>query len=95
MSTGEIEIDKVKVDLIFYFTLPVSVREVHSFLDHSGFYRRFIKDFSKIRAPLFKLLQKDVAFDFTNECKIAFDKLKESLTSRPSFNPQTGASHLK
>ncbi|XP_027182102.1 uncharacterized protein LOC113780503 [Coffea eugenioides] len=48
-----------------------------------GFYRRFIKDFSKIRAPLFKLLQKDTTFDFTNECKAAFDKLKESLISPP------------
>ncbi|XP_071906011.1 uncharacterized protein [Coffea arabica] len=48
--------------------------------NQEGFYRRFIKDFSNIGAPLFKLLQKDVAFDFTNECKVAFDKLKESLT---------------
>nr|XP_027067454.1 uncharacterized protein LOC113693071 [Coffea arabica] len=52
-----------------------------------GFYRRFIKDFSKIGAPLFKLLQKDVPFDFTNECKVAFDKLKESLTSPPVIQP--------
>ncbi|XP_071923077.1 uncharacterized protein [Coffea arabica] len=52
-----------------------------------SFYRRFIKDFSKIGAPLFKLLQKDVAFDFTNECKVTFDKLKESLTSPPFIQP--------
>ncbi|XP_071906833.1 uncharacterized protein [Coffea arabica] len=52
-----------------------------------GFYKRFIKDFSKIGAPMFKLLQKDVPFDFTSECKVAFDKLKESLTSPPVIQP--------
>ena len=76
-------INKAKVDLISALSYHVSVREVRSFLGYIGFYRRFIKDFSKIGAPLFKLLQKDVAFDFTNECKAAFDKLKESLISPP------------
>ncbi|XP_027158344.1 uncharacterized protein LOC113759962 [Coffea eugenioides] len=52
-----------------------------------GFYRRFIKDFSKIGAPLFKLLQKDVSFDFTEECEMAFEKLKELLTSLPVIQP--------
>nr|XP_027100445.1 uncharacterized protein LOC113719440 [Coffea arabica] len=63
-------------------------RVYYCFLDGcSGFYRRFIKDFSKIGAPLFKLLQKDMPFDFTNECKVAFDKLKESLTSPLVIQP--------
>ncbi|XP_071916239.1 uncharacterized protein [Coffea arabica] len=60
---------------------PDDFSEVH------GFYRRFIRDFSKIGAPLFKLLQKDVAFDFTKECRVAFDRLKESLTSPPVIQP--------
>nr|XP_027103181.1 uncharacterized protein LOC113724481 [Coffea arabica] len=51
--------------------------------NQEGFYRIFIKDFSKIGAPLFKLLQKNVTFDFIEECRMAFDKLKESLTSPP------------
>nr|XP_027060695.1 uncharacterized protein LOC113687232 [Coffea arabica] len=55
--------------------------------NQEGFYRRFIKHFSKIGAPLFKLLQKEVAFDFTDECKMAFDKLKESLTSPLVIQP--------
>ncbi|RDX74335.1 Retrovirus-related Pol polyprotein from transposon 17.6, partial [Mucuna pruriens] len=41
----------------------VFVREVRSFLGHTGFYRRFIKNFSKIALPLSKLLQKDVDFN--------------------------------
>ncbi|XP_071914107.1 uncharacterized protein [Coffea arabica] len=45
------------------------------------------KDFSKTGAPLFKLLQKDVAFEFNVECKRAFDKLKELLTSSLIIQP--------
>ncbi|CAN6570913.1 unnamed protein product [Malus baccata var. baccata] len=43
--------------------------------------RRFIKDFSKISNPLCRLLQKDVAFDFNEDCEKAFNHLKEMLTS--------------
>ncbi|CAN6562560.1 unnamed protein product [Malus baccata var. baccata] len=49
--------------------------------------RRFIKDFSKISNPLCRLLQKDVAFDFNEECEKAFNHLKEMLTSAPIIVP--------
>ncbi|XP_031101912.1 uncharacterized protein LOC116005814 [Ipomoea triloba] len=62
---------------------PTSVREVRSFLGHAGFYRRFIKDFSKISNPLCRLLQKDVTFEFDDVCKNSFDALKDMLTSAP------------
>ncbi|XP_050136150.1 uncharacterized protein LOC126611867 [Malus sylvestris] len=52
-----------------------------------GFYRRFIKDFSKISTPLCRLLQKDVTFDFNEECEKAFKHLKEMLTSAPIIRP--------
>nr|XP_027076937.1 uncharacterized protein LOC113700672 [Coffea arabica] len=51
------------------------------------FYRRFIKDFSKIGAPLFQLLQKEMTFEFDAKCDKAFDKLKELLTSPPIIQP--------
>ncbi|CAN6589036.1 unnamed protein product [Malus baccata var. baccata] len=50
--------------------------------------RRFIKDFSKISNPLCRLLQKDVAFDFNEECEKAFNHLKEMLTSAPMIVPR-------
>jgi len=87
VSSKGIEVDKAKVDIIQSLPYPTSVREVRSFLGHAGFYRRFIKDFSKIALPLCKLLQKDVAFELNEACKKAFDKLKELLTSTPVIQP--------
>nr|XP_027124566.1 uncharacterized protein LOC113741264 [Coffea arabica] len=87
VSSRGIEVDKAKIDVISALPYPVTVREVRSFLGHAGFYRRFIKDFSKIGAPLFRLLQKDVSFEFNEECKEAFEKLKKLLTSPPIIQP--------
>ncbi|CAN6685961.1 unnamed protein product [Malus baccata var. baccata] len=87
VSERGIEVDKSKIDLIRYLPSPTSVREIRSFLGHAGFYRRFIKDFSKISNPLCSLLQKDVAFDFKEECEKAFNHLKEMLTSAPIIVP--------
>jgi hypothetical protein len=57
------------------------------FLGHAGFYRRFIKDFSKITKPLTHLLQKDMAFDFDEKCLAAFRTLKSALVSAPIIQP--------
>ncbi|CAN6568075.1 unnamed protein product [Malus baccata var. baccata] len=48
---------------------------------------RFIKDFSKIAQPLCRLLQKEVAFEFTKECTTSFNQLKELLTTAPIIVP--------
>nr|GEV06022.1 reverse transcriptase domain-containing protein [Tanacetum cinerariifolium] len=50
---------------------------------HTGFYRRFIKDFSKIARPMTRLLEKDTAFIFSKECVEAFQTLKRKLTEAP------------
>ncbi|CAM8877841.1 unnamed protein product [Rhodiola kirilowii] len=76
-----IKVDKAKIDLILTLPYPSTVRDIKSFLGHAGFYRRFIKDFSKKALPLSNLMQKDVPFEFTDACKEAFDELKQALTS--------------
>jgi hypothetical protein len=63
------------------------VKEICSFLGHAGFYRLFIKDFSKIARPLCKLLAKETPFLFDEECMKAFGALKEILMSTPIIWP--------
>ena len=63
-----IEVDKVKIELISKLSTPTNVKAVRQFLGHAGFYRRFIKDFSKIAKPLYKLLEKDAKFSWEEDC---------------------------
>ena len=77
ISRRGIEVDKVKVDIIQSQPYPKTVKEVHFFLGHAGFYRRFIEGFSKITVCLCRLLQKDMEFNFNEECKKEFDELKK------------------
>ena len=59
------------------------MRGVHCFLGHAGFYRKFIKDFSKIVKPLCKLLEKDVIFSFDEAYMTTFEEIKINLTEAP------------
>ena len=83
ISSEGIEVDKAKVDVIANLPPPTNVKGVRSFLGHAGFYRRFIKDFSKIATPMNKLLEKDTPFVFSDECHKAFNELKGKLTNAP------------
>ena len=87
VSSKGIEVDKSKIDLVRSLPLPPSVREVRSFLGRAGFYKRFIKDFSKIARPLCQLLQKEVPFNLDKDRKNAFNNLKDLLTSTPIIQP--------
>src|SRR6266516_1879201 len=86
-SERVIEVDKAKVDLIEKISCPKNIKGIRSFLGHAGFYRRFIKDFSKISRPLTNILQKDVPFVFDDDCVKAFEILKKALTSAPNIQP--------
>ena len=83
ISAKGIKVDKANIDVIEKLPLPVNVKGVRSFLGHVGFYRRFIKDFSKIVKPLNNLLNKDVVFIFDEECLKAFSILKTRLVFAP------------
>ncbi|XP_060963705.1 uncharacterized protein LOC133033117 [Cannabis sativa] len=83
ISKAGIEVDKAKVSTIENLPPPVSVKGVRSFLGHAGFYRRFIKDFSKISKSLSSLLVNGVPFEFGEDCLKAFKVLKERLISAP------------
>ncbi|XP_076946116.1 uncharacterized protein LOC143617447 [Bidens hawaiensis] len=79
ISRDGIEVDRAKIDTISTLPPPKNVKAIKSLLGHAGFYRRFIKNFSKITRPMTRLLEKDVPFAFDEECVKAFTFLKEML----------------
>nr|GEW62824.1 hypothetical protein [Tanacetum cinerariifolium] len=83
VSKKGIEVDKAKVDVISKLPHPTTVKGIRSFLGHAVFYRRFIKDFSKIARPMTRLLEKDTPFIFSKYCIDAFQTLKRKLTEAP------------
>ena len=83
ISERGIEVDKDKVETIEKLLPPSSMKGIRSFLGHVGFYRRFIKDFSKIAKPLSNLLVQGAPFEFDDQCLQAFLFLKQKLVSAP------------
>nr|GFB12620.1 reverse transcriptase domain-containing protein [Tanacetum cinerariifolium] len=83
ISKKGIEVDKAKTEVISKLPHPTTIKGIRSFLRHAGFYRRFIKDFSKISRPMTHLLEKNSPFIFSNECIQAFRTIKEKLTEAP------------
>ncbi|RVW81158.1 Retrovirus-related Pol polyprotein from transposon 17.6 [Vitis vinifera] len=78
-----IEVDKEKVELIVKLPSPTTVKAVRQFLGHAGFYRRFIKDFSKLARPLCELLVKDAKFVWDDRCQWSLEELKLLMTTAP------------
>ena len=72
VSSKGIEVDPEKISTIEKVPPPTNVKGIRSFLGHSGFCQRFIKDFSKIVKPLCNLLEKDASFVFDENCLKAF-----------------------
>ncbi|KAL0543871.1 hypothetical protein IC582_018976 [Cucumis melo] len=80
VSSKGIELDKTKIDVIQKLSYSTCLKDVRSFLGSADFYRWLIKDFSM---PLTNILQKDVPFLIDDNCKKAFDDLKQRLVSTP------------
>ena len=76
-------VDPEKVEAVMSWKRPKSVFEIRGFLGLAGYYRRFIKDFSRIAAPMTRLTRKEVKFEWDDRCDEAFQDLKERLTSAP------------
>ena len=79
----ELEVDRSKISIIKTLAPSTTVKGIRSFLGHAGFYRRFIKDFSKIARPLCRLLEKETKFNFDDSCKAAFEEIKSRLVQAP------------
>ena len=66
MSKDGIQVDPKKIEAVIDWPRSTTVTEVRSFLGLAGHYRRFVKDFSKMAAPLTRLTQKNVKFNRTD-----------------------------
>ena len=90
VSKKGIQVDPKKIEAIIEWPRPTIVTEVRSFMGLAGYYRRFVKDFSKIAAPLTRLTQKNVKFVWTDRCEEHFLLLKDLLTSAPILTLPSG-----
>jgi len=72
VSKDGINVDIKKVEAIQDWPRPTSVSEIHSFLALAGYYCQFIKDFSRLVAPLTRLTQKKVVFQWDDACEQSF-----------------------
>jgi transposase InsO family protein len=91
ISTDGIEVDPEKIEVIYAWQAPTTVKGVQSFLGFCNFYRRFIRNYGRIARPLTRLTRKDTPFIFNEECRQAFKELKIRLTSAPvlgHYDPQ-------
>ena len=83
VSKNGIEVDKAKITVIDKLPPLTLVKGIRNVLRHAGFYRRFIKDFSKITKPLCSLLEHDKPFNSDKDCLQAFSELKKALVTTP------------
>ncbi|WVZ51777.1 hypothetical protein U9M48_002888 [Paspalum notatum var. saurae] len=83
LSEEGVAIDPSKVEDVLNWKQPETVTEIRSFLGLAGYYRHFIKDFSKTTKPMTSLTKKNAKYLWDPKCEEAFTSLKKSLTSAP------------
>lgn len=83
-----------KVCAIREWPTPVDQRALKSFLGLASNYRKFVRGFSCIAAPLYRLLQKDHSFIWSEDCERAFCTLQQALTSAPVLAPPDPELHF-
>jgi hypothetical protein len=75
--------DPSKVEAVVNWARLTNVHEIRSFLGLAGYYRRFVEGFSKLAAPLTKLIKKNEEFLWSEDCEQSFQELKHRLVTTP------------
>jgi hypothetical protein len=83
LTVEGVAIDPAKIEAVKEWEQPRNLTDIHSFLWLVGYYRRFIENFSKIAKPMTNLLKKTNEFEWTPECELSFQTLKQKLTTTP------------
>ena len=95
VSGDGIRADPVKVEKVRSWSVPRTAKQMSSFLGLASYFRKYIRNFADIAAPLFRLTVKDVKFEWSDSAQIAFDALKKALCESPvlafpRFNYEAG-----
>ena len=83
VSAAGVSTDPLKVQKVVDWPCPRTQKELSSFLGLASYFRKFVRNFAEIAAPLFRLTQKDTKFEWTDEAQSAFDRLKQALSNAP------------
>ena len=78
-----VEMQKEKIEGVLSWPAPRNIKEVQKFLGLANYYRRFIKNFARIAAPLYMLVRKEQKWKWEKEQKKAFERLKAVFTTEP------------
>ena len=89
-----ISVDSSKIEATVNWKRPKNVAEVRSFLGLAGYYRRFVKGYSKIASPLTQLTRKNQKFDWNKKCEEGFTELKRRLSSAPILAVPDGGKNM-
>ena len=82
VSTSSVSLNRYKVEAVMSWERLKSVFEIRSLLGLAEYYRRFIKDFSRLTAPMTRLTRKGVKFEWADLCENEFQELKRRLTTK-------------
>ena len=83
INENGISVDPQKIEAIVNWPISTNVTEVCSFMGLAGYYRRFVKDYSKEAVPLTQLTRKGQPFEWNDEKEAVFHELKTRLTTEP------------
>jgi len=78
-----VEIQKEKIEEVLNWPVPRNIKEVQKFLDLANYYRKFIKDFTRIATPLYVLVRKEQKWKWEKEQEEVFERLKAVFTTEP------------
>ncbi|XP_074293257.1 uncharacterized protein LOC141620231 [Silene latifolia] len=95
MSKEGVSVNPCKIEAVSKWEKPKNVADVRSFLGLAGYYRRFVKDFSKLAKPLTPLMRKENRFKWDESCEMTFLTLKERLTTAPILALPEGSENFE
>ncbi|KAA0035500.1 pol protein [Cucumis melo var. makuwa] len=91
VSKAGVSVDPTKIEAITSWPRPSTVSEVRSFLGLAGYYRRFVKNFSRIATPLIQLTRKGAPFVWSKACEDSFQNIKQKLVTAPVLTVPDGS----